>query len=287
MQQLLSLLIVIILCCSKYSECRQFRFDYKYFQDVDGYFKYSAVPATWLDANLRCQFEGSELASPINSLMRHVMQEFSKSDQETNKALWTGISAIFSKGDYFSVGGVPLARMPITWAKNEPDNFQNCEDCLILLQNGTLADVSCNDTFPYACFRKKTSLVTECGTTDPAEGGYLAIVDVVGEHLVLKDIFAKNPSNTLFGYARDSAHIGFRDLDGRGTWTTIHGDRVEDLIAASKGNWSNNQPDSVSRNGVIQQCGSIFRSGLFDDNFCDLPTPFICEKSPDSLINLD
>lgn len=59
--------------------------------------------------------------------------------------------------------------------------------------------------------------------TCAAEGGYLAVVDVVGEHLVLKEIFAKHPENTLFGIIRGGAHVGFRDLDGRGTWTTIHG----------------------------------------------------------------
>lgn len=30
-----------------------------------------------------------------------------------------------------------------------------------------------------------------------------------------------------------------------------------------------------------ERCGSIYRSGLLNDLWCDRPAPFICEKSPD------
>lgn len=60
--------------------------------------------------------------------------------------------------------------------------------------------------------------------TCAAEGGHLAVIDTVGEQLVLKDIFAKHAQNTLFNAVfKDSALIGFSDWGEKGTWTTIHG----------------------------------------------------------------
>ncbi|KAJ0180358.1 hypothetical protein K1T71_003762 [Dendrolimus kikuchii] len=309
--------LLIIIYTSILSECRQFRFDYKYYREIDGYLKYNIVPASWHDARLRCLYEGAELASPINTNMLKALREIWTHGQGPCSTLWTGVHATFSKGDYFSVGGVPLARMPIKWSTNEPDNFQNVEDCLVLLTNGTVADVPCYDSFSYACFRKKTSVVTACGTIDPeytldsrtascykfhsagliwsrafmtcaAEGGHLAVIDTVGEHLVLKDIFAKHPPNTLFNAKdRDIAFIGFSDWGKKGTWTTIHGSKIEDMIAASKGRWADGQPDNAFRDGEGESCGGIFRNGLYDDLWCNSPNVFICEKSPDSLLELD
>ncbi|KAJ0180361.1 hypothetical protein K1T71_003765 [Dendrolimus kikuchii] len=309
--------LITIVYSARYFECREFRFDYKFYEEADGYLKYNAIPASWHDARLRCLYEGAELASPINPKMLKVLKEIRPQGKGPSAALWTGVHATFSKGDYFSVGGVPLARMPITWSLNEPDNFQNCEDCLILMLNGTVADVSCQESFPYACFKKKTSVVTGCGTIDPgytldvrtgscykfhrggliwsrafmtcaAEGGHLAVIDTVGEEIVLRDIFAKYPQNTLFNTVyKDSAHIGFSDWGEIGTWTTIHGDRLEDMVVASKGAWFSGQPDNLTLNGVGENCGSIRRNGLYDDIWCHKPTAFICEKSPDSLLELN
>ncbi|KAJ0180359.1 hypothetical protein K1T71_003763 [Dendrolimus kikuchii] len=308
--------LIILINFAKFFECKEFRFDYKYYEETDGYLKYNVIPAPWHDARQRCLFEGAELASPINLRMLKVLKEIRSQSKGPGAALWTGVHATFSKGDYFSIRGVPLARMPITWSLNEPDNFENCEDCLILTSNGTVADVSCHDSFPYACFKKKTSAITDCGTTDPeytldvrtgscykfhkagliwsqafmvcaAEGGHLAVIDTVGEQQVLKDVFAKYPQKTLYNTKYpENAHVGFCDWGEMGTYTTIHGDRLEDLIAASKGGWMAWQPYNSTLGGVSENCGSINRAGLYDDIWCNVPAGFICEKSPDSLIEL-
>lgn len=64
--------------------------------------------------------------------------------------------------------GTPLDKMPVSWAPNEPDNSENSEDCLVMLPNGTLADVACSEVYPFFCYKKKAKhmFVVGCGTVD-------------------------------------------------------------------------------------------------------------------------
>jgi hypothetical protein len=59
----------------------------------------------------------------------------------------------------------------MTWAPDEPDNYKDSEDCIIMLQNGSMADVRCSETFPFVCYKKKTKnlVINECGTIDNGE----------------------------------------------------------------------------------------------------------------------
>ncbi|XP_072931794.1 uncharacterized protein [Epargyreus clarus] len=85
----------------------------------------------------------------------------------------TGIHATFSKGDYFSVEGVPLSRMITNWADNKPDDFNDHESCIVMLHDGTLADVNCNDTFPYICYWKSEAMLCSGLKGTPlAQSGY-------------------------------------------------------------------------------------------------------------------
>ena len=64
--------------------------------------------------------------------------------------------------------GIPLSKIPKKQAPNEPDNKGNKESCLTMNFNGELADLSCEETRPYVCYRSGDSKqrVNECGTTD-------------------------------------------------------------------------------------------------------------------------
>ncbi|RVE45766.1 hypothetical protein evm_009566 [Chilo suppressalis] len=209
--------------------------------------------------------------------------------------------------------GIPLYKLPVTWAPDEPDNYENNEDCTIMLQQGTMADVRCNDTYPYICYKKKTDnpVLTPCGTVDKeyvldartgscykfhtagrtwrraymtcmAEGGYLAIINGDTEVQVIKDVFAKHPKEKIGSAYKDVASIGFYSWGGHGNWYTVHGESLE---KAGYSTFASGQPDNNKGLDKGSFCGGVFRTGLLDDLWCDSARlPFICEKKPGSLI---
>ncbi|CAK1546901.1 unnamed protein product [Leptosia nina] len=56
--------------------------------------------------------------------------------------IYTGIHAKFSKGDFYSIGGLAPGKMPLQWHLliYEPDNEQNDEQCIAMHSNETIAD---------------------------------------------------------------------------------------------------------------------------------------------------
>ncbi|XP_068631985.1 C-type mannose receptor 2-like [Battus philenor] len=299
-------ILIQISLCVTFSESWEYRYDYKYYQQVEGWLKVHRVPAVWHDARLRCQLEGAVLASPTNARISTLLEAVVAG--HFPGGIFTGVHATFSKGDYYSVDGIPLGRMPIKWAPGEPNNVENSEECLVLSSNG-VKDVKCTDVHPYVCFKKKTGPIvhTECGTIDPeykldtrtgkcykthyvgrpwsrafmacsAEGGYLAVINSEIEATVLKDAFARYPDSKITGDIRDIASIGFHDWNERRVWTTIQGQSIQETGYTT---FENGQPDNAP-NG--EYCGSIFRSGKLNDLWCYRNAPFICEKETDSLL---
>nr|XP_034830465.1 uncharacterized protein LOC117987550 isoform X1 [Maniola hyperantus] len=145
---------------------RQFRCDYKYFNKADGWLKLHRIPANWREARLRCHLEGSKLASPLNTELAAAMR--SVAQQNSLKCgVFTGIHSFFSRGDFHSIEGIPLSKIPHTWAEGEPDNLDNAESCMMMLDSGELADVNCSETLPYLCYKKTTrTALGDCGTVD-------------------------------------------------------------------------------------------------------------------------
>ncbi|CAG5059613.1 unnamed protein product [Parnassius apollo] len=281
-----------------------FRFDYTFYPELDGWLKLHRIPATWHDARLRCYLEGAALASPLNTKLLTAMKNFSIE-------VLTGVHSTISKGDYFSVEGVPLARMPIKWAPGEPDNCENSEECLLLQSHGTVADVKCSEVFPFICYKKRTkpAIITDCGTTDieythdsrtgscykfhyvgrswprafmacASEGGHLAIINSDVEAQILKELFAKYPEHKISAVKKNLAHVGFYDWGERGVWSTIHGQSLREAGYESWGKW---QPD----NATAEYCGSMFKDSLLNDIWCHCIAPFICEKKPENLLPYD
>ncbi|CAG9786442.1 unnamed protein product [Diatraea saccharalis] len=263
------------------ADCKQYRFDYEYKKEAGGWLKYHPVPATFTDAFLRCHAEGSVVASPLNENLQRAMVDLFKGRSDTC-GIFTGIHATLSKGDFSSIEGVPLSNIPIEWAPNEPDNYGNNEDCIIMVNNGTLADVRCNDTFPYICYNKKTAgpVLSPCGTMDP-EGGHLAIINSAVEVQVIKDLFSKYPSGKIISRFKDLASIGYYDWGEHGVWYTVHG---QSLVEAGYSTFSSGQPDNNTNYDNGSFCGGVYRTGLLDDVWCSgALMPFICEKESSSL----
>ncbi|XP_013143747.1 PREDICTED: macrophage mannose receptor 1-like [Papilio polytes] len=301
--------IIVLLCCESvlghFSQLNEYRYDYKHISEIDGWIKIHLFPTKWKDARLRCQFEGAVLASPETPALALILKSIAA--ERFPCGLYTGVHATFSPGDYFSVEGTPIARMPIEWAPNEPDNHEGKEECIILQGNGTAADVVCTDLYPYVCYRRGPVTLNECGSVDPgyvyerrtgscykfhyvgrnwtrafmacaSEGAHLAIPNSQLETTVLAELFGQHPASNISGVITDIVHIGFQNWGERRTWTTIHGQSLQE---AGYSTFDRAQPDFF---GHKVFCGGMFRSGKLDDFQCDEQAPFICEKYPDSLL---
>ncbi|XP_013143746.1 PREDICTED: uncharacterized protein LOC106107441 [Papilio polytes] len=303
--------LFVIFCCDLvfgslyFSGLNEYRYDYKHVSEIDGWIKIHLFPAKWKDARLRCQLEGAVLASPetpeLASTLKSIVTERFPS------GLYTGVHATFSHGDYFSVEGTPIGKMSIEWAPNEPNNHEDSEECIILQGNGTAADVVCTDLYPYVCYRRSPVILNECGSVDPeyvyerrtgscykfhyvgrswprafmacaAEGAYLTVINNNEEATVLSELFAQHPVANITADSKDTAHIGFQNWGEMTTWTTIHGQSIQEA-----GYWTF-YPYPASFNAKNVVCGAVYRSGGLDKLPCNEQAPFICEKSPDSLL---
>ncbi|XP_061713801.1 CD209 antigen-like protein B isoform X1 [Cydia pomonella] len=305
----------LVVAATSLVECKQYRSDYEDYPDAGGWLKLHRVPANCHEARLRCHLEGGTLASPLTQKMSDVLKSFVEDHELGSRGIFTGIRATFSRGDFASIEGVPLARIPHRWASGEPDNKQDSEQCILQLKDGSLADVSCNDTYPYICYRKYTNQLTNaCGTFDneyqldartgncykfhlvprtwsraymacTAEGGHLAIINSDTEAKVLADLFAKYQPSSMQSrspYSGTMVFIGFHDWNEHGEWLTVQG---QTLQQAGYARWSHGQPTSVPyKDHPVEYCGGIQRSAGLDDLWCDMPYHFICEKTPDSLL---
>ncbi|CAK1595717.1 unnamed protein product [Parnassius mnemosyne] len=306
-----SLTYFVILSFVAVLDGSQFRCDYRFFSEAVGWLKLHRVPANWFDARLRCHLEGSKLASPSTQGLINAMKLLiSEATGDMSCGIFTGIHATFSKGDFHTIEGVPLSQISHTWAAGEPDNFKDEESCIAMLPDGNVADVNCQEPLPYICYKENTKrmFMSNCGTTDTeymfdsrtgscykfhtvprtwsraymacsAEGGYLAIINSEEEARLIKEIFAKHPPASLLGNIwKAVAFVGFHDWNQHGEWLTIHG---ETLKEAGYDKFSGGEPNNATTG---EFCGGVYRSGLFDDIWCENKYVFICEKSPDSLV---
>ncbi|XP_049868663.1 macrophage mannose receptor 1-like [Pectinophora gossypiella] len=302
---------VIILHCVAVIHARHFRSDYTYYHELNGWMKLHQMPTTWDDARQRCTLEGSVLASPVNNELLQAMK-IVIGQSRAKRGVFTGVSDIFSPGDFFSVEGIPIGKISADWAPSEPDNKKNEEHCIAMLPNGTIADVNCNEPYPYICFKQNTPNMPtpyHCGTVDPeyklesrtgscykfhrigrpwpgafktcvAEGGHLAIINSDTEAQVLKEMYAKNPDNIVKAKYPHVASIGFNKWGETSSysWLTIHGQTLQE---AGYEVWEPNTPNNATPG---EYCGSIYRSGKLNDMRCHEAIPFFCEKLPGSLI---
>ncbi|CAH0398103.1 unnamed protein product [Chilo suppressalis] len=293
---------------------KHYRFDYVYHQKAGGWLKYHEVPADFLTAFQKCRAEGAVLASPLTDGILEAMVELQKANSESC-AILTGVHSTFSKGDYYSIDGVPLLRMSVSWAPDEPDNHENSEDCTIMLHSGKMVDVRCNDLYPYICFRKEScdKVTSTCGTVDKdytldvrtgscykfhlvartwrqasmtcnAEGGHLAIINSETEAQVIRDIFAKVPRKSILSPYNFVASIGFSDWGERGVWYTVHGQTLQE---AGYSSFLKGEPNNSTLYDGGSFCGGVSDDGLLHDLWCNgINFAFICEKLPDSLLSL-
>ncbi|CAH0398085.1 unnamed protein product [Chilo suppressalis] len=276
----------------------EFRRDYTYTPEAKGWIKFHRVPAPWLEARLKCYYEGAVLMSPVNEQLYAVMRNLMLSRAD---ASFTGVQSLTSTGDYISIEGINLLQMPIQWAKGEPDNLNDTERCLAILPDGSISDTKCEQVRTYMCYKEKTGdeTITECGTSDKeytldnrtgscykfhpdcvtwwrahmacsSEGGYLVIINSEFEAKLLNERYA---TKKIKCHELRFIHVGFLNpYSDRAYWFTVDGKRLED---AGYDRWAQNEPNNVAG---TENCGSLLRNNEgFNDWPCNDYLPFVCE----------
>ncbi|KAJ0176065.1 hypothetical protein K1T71_008239 [Dendrolimus kikuchii] len=290
------ILFLIIYCFTKNSDAKAItetsdekdKVGFQYYPEI-GWVHHHPMPLDWEEARLRCYYEDAELMSPENEEMLKVMSKIGKT-----APIWTGVSATYSKGDFFTITGLPLTEIPINWAKDEPDNHNNNEDCLVMLPGGNMADCSCDETYAFSCYKPNNFKTPTCGSVTgyemdhrtkscykfhstpeiwstafmicAAEGAHLAVIDSPGEQDLLRDLYLKKRTNSDPGFVT----LGFRDWKNHKLWMTVTGKNINNL----PGVWAKNEPNNL---GGKENCGNLSKDGGLNDGTCDYPLPFICE----------
>ncbi|XP_072938031.1 secretory phospholipase A2 receptor-like [Epargyreus clarus] len=278
----------------------EFRYDYTYIGEIDGWLKLHRLPAKWKEARNRCKLEGGELATPLDRPMLEAMINVMKN--QMYRSIFTGIHSMFSYGDYYSVKGVSLERMPVSWTKWGP-SYDIDKRCVVFMPNGTITNDYCNDaSHPYICYKRNINeTVGPCGTVDKkyiyvpdidncykiharrttwydafmtcsAEGGHLVVMNSDKEFKSVVSLLASYPQEI-----KENVFVGIVDNDKSGQWTTIHDDNLDE---SGFEKWLTGEPN----HGANEFCGSFIRGEGYNDMQCDAKLPFVCEKKTDSLI---
>lgn len=276
----------------EYVQCTS---DYLFNVNANGWLKVHTIPATWEQAFLRCHYEGAVLASPLTKEMgKALFEKTLRMDLE--QTIHLGTHDLNSKGDFFSVEGVPLDSLVLSWSK-----VKGTGDCLAMTSDGLAVLAQCTEPRPYICYKKLDNLTMNiCGTFDDAyqfnektgscykthvqkqtwsdaykicaaEGGYLLILNDDTEVAVVQEMFPKRSGKDAHQY--DRFHVGLRAWGHERTWITVRGERIESVY----NKWNPGQPDNFQG---VQDRGAFMKIGTFDDHGANAVCMFVCEKDP-------
>ncbi|KAJ8730413.1 hypothetical protein PYW07_017451 [Mythimna separata] len=291
--------VPLLLILTEHARCES---DYVYSSEAGGWLKLYTTHEGWEDALVKCHHDGAVLASPLNKGLANALQ-LEMAHFGVNSSIFLGTHDLYSKGRYVSVEGVPLTDMEI-----KLDSFPHIPgtglDCLMMSVDGIGRFTSCTNSLPFICYRKPDNLtMNECNTYDngyhlneqtgscykihlnkqtwsraysicASEGGYLVILNDAAEMRIVKDLFPPPPSSNP---PWEGFYIGLAAWGRERIWTTIHGDKLEDVY----NKWDSGEPNNYEGNQDRAQC---LWNGNLDDTTKDTRAPlntrvFACEKS--------
>ena len=65
--------------------------------------------------------------------------------------VWIGLNDIKNEGSYVWSDGSSVGGNAFDWASGQPDDSNGTQNCVAMLQNGTISDENCNQTLHYGC----------------------------------------------------------------------------------------------------------------------------------------
>ncbi|XP_077294996.1 macrophage mannose receptor 1-like isoform X2 [Arctopsyche grandis] len=292
--------------------------NYNAFSNVNVLYKLHKTPMIWLDAVKKCNSECATLAMPKNQaeadVLKSMFHEFKCPTAALGKMdrLLLGFHNYFSEGQFVTlVESEFIEKFNHTWSYGKPSGNTK-SNCGSMQHDAKISDFSCSAKAHFVC--QKTNLhienkissqhnnhqyVDSAYVLEPfskksfkihltpmvwnqarivcmSEGSQLAMIESKEEQDFLTKIL-NEPQNRVTNVAHPGyALLGFHALFKRGDFFTLKGQPVSTLnyFKWNPGEPNHGQPD--------EDCGSMRPSGLMDDFPCSYPSPFFCEREPDS-----
>ncbi|XP_016987980.1 CD209 antigen-like protein B [Drosophila rhopaloa] len=109
------------------------------------YFYIDSDSKNWVDAESSCREMGAHLASIKDQEEMDAIKV-----KLTNDRYWLGISDRVTNGKYLSVASGKEAPF-LKWGPGEPNNVENNEHCVELLDGSVMNDNKCSDKYHFIC----------------------------------------------------------------------------------------------------------------------------------------
>ncbi|KAG6455581.1 hypothetical protein O3G_MSEX009292 [Manduca sexta] len=300
-----NVVVVLISVMLTVSERPKYRDDYRYEKAFNAFYKIHQSAASWTEARIRCEAEGSMLLVPESLDEADAMPLLMTTIINRFKGVFIGIHDFYSERNFVTVTGKAMqdSILNLLWEKQEPKYRGG--HCVAMRRSGRLFVHPCIQALPFICKIKAEGIVfkQECNTFDPrweaghngscyiihkdpqtwyqayatclGAGGHLLVIRDRAEAKYVRDLFKqvaerRVPDNNF-------AFLGYSDLFQRHHFRTIHGERVNE---AGYSDWDFQCPQDDNNVTKPLRCGGIRRSGLLLAGDCDIPSTFFCKKSP-------
>ncbi|GAB6032989.1 Fc fragment of IgE, low affinity II, receptor for (CD23) [Chamberlinius hualienensis] len=117
---------------------------------------FSNTPLNWTDAHASCQSKQADLAHPSTEEKNTQLVNYAKAILPRRDFWWLGASDLAMEGSWTWTHDNSRLRFR-NWAKEQPDNAKNDEDCLNYwtTENWGWNDMSCKELAYYICELKQ------------------------------------------------------------------------------------------------------------------------------------
>jgi len=246
------------------------------------------VSASWSAANSYCKnlWDGQGNLASIDD-DRENEWVFNKGGKNS---IWIGGNDISTEGNYVWSDGCSMSYKK--WAPNQPDNWNNNEDCLHLVkqQGGKWNDILCSVRMRFVC-KKYPSCVSVAGTK-PA--GHISKTGQDFYFGTVKSTWSEANSfcKSLWDGEGNLASIDddeqnswvFEQAEKKSVWIGGNDLATEDQFVWSDGckmsysNWNTNEPNNYGNN---EDCVHFIaaKNGKWNDLDCNSKLGFVCKRA--------
>uniref|UniRef100_A0A2A4JYM9 C-type lectin domain-containing protein n=1 Tax=Heliothis virescens TaxID=7102 RepID=A0A2A4JYM9_HELVI len=283
-----------------------FRKDYTYVEETQAFYKFHSTALSRSEAKRTCALEGTSLFFPENDAEADTALKIRREDHPSTDSMILDITDIVSEGTFVTGDGRNIASVFNRWKSGEPNDIGGGEDCVVLINDGTLNDIHCASRFNFVC-KRKLEKKDSCnkryleGEKLKHRQDYTYIEATQGFYKFHKDplpwlearrmcalegaslFHPKNEAEAKEALllwkntapAKKWIYSGLSDLISEGTFVTVNGENSVDVYT----NWKRGQPDDFRKR---EDCVLMTNDGLMNDIVCTDKNSFICKKNIDT-----
>ena len=189
----------------------------------------------------------------------------------SGNSIWLGLNDRDSEGTFIWADNTGLATDYYTnYAGGQPDNYNGLQDCILLWSSMNWDDENCDAQKEFVCNYPRYIIVTDTSLGWSDANNYClnnygtTLATIANYDSIISTSNARNGFNT----GNNDLWIGLNDINNENTFTWIDGNTNNYF------NWASGEPN----NDGDQDCGKIYSSGTWDDDYCNsgLTKQFFC-----------